>query len=86
MPKEKEPGIDIEEQKDDNRPWKGTVRFRIDSAMREPDGGIARDSIKKTFNYVYDIAPDGRSLWICPGDDGASAIVTIDWAASLLRP
>ena len=47
-------GIDIEEQKDDNRPWKGTVRFRIDSAMREPDGGIARDSIKKTFNYVYD--------------------------------
>jgi hypothetical protein len=47
-------GIDIQEQKDDNRPWKGTVRFRIDSAMREPDGTISRDSIKKTFEYVYD--------------------------------
>jgi hypothetical protein len=47
-------GIDIQEVKDDNRPWKGTVRFRIDSAMREPDGTVSRDSIKKTFNYVYD--------------------------------
>jgi hypothetical protein len=47
-------GIDIQEQKDDNRPWKGTVRFRIDSAMREPDGTISKDTIKKSFNYVYD--------------------------------
>ena len=48
-------GIDLVEQpKDENRPWKGTVRFRIDSAMREPDGTISKDSIKKTFNYVYD--------------------------------
>jgi hypothetical protein len=48
-------GIDLQEQpKEENRPWKGTVRFRIDSAMREPDGTISKDSIKKTFNYVYD--------------------------------
>jgi hypothetical protein len=48
-------GIDIQEQpKDENRPWRGTVRFRIDSAMREPDGTITKDSNKKTFNYVYD--------------------------------
>ena len=47
-------GIDIQEQKDDNRPWTGTVRFRIDSAMREPDGTISKDSIQKAFNYVYD--------------------------------
>ena len=47
-------GIDIQEQKDDNRPWRGTVRFRIDSAMREPDGTISKDSIKRTFDYVYD--------------------------------
>jgi hypothetical protein len=47
--------IDIQEQpKEENRPWKGTVRFRIESAMREPDGTISRDAIKKTFNYVYD--------------------------------
>jgi len=48
-------GIDIQEQKDDDHPWKGTVRFRIDSAMREPDGSITKDSIRKTFNYVYDV-------------------------------
>jgi hypothetical protein len=47
-------GIDIQEQKDDTRPWKGTVRFRIDTSMREPDGTISKDSIKKTFNYAYD--------------------------------
>ena len=48
-------GIDLQEQpKDDTRPWKGTVRFRIDTAMREPDGTISRDSIKKKFDYVYD--------------------------------
>lgn len=47
-------GIDIQEQKDDNRPWRGTVRFRIDSAMREPDGTISKDSIKKSFDYAYD--------------------------------
>jgi hypothetical protein len=47
--------IDIQEQpNEENRPWRGTVRFRIDSAMREPDGTISKDSIKKTFNYVYD--------------------------------
>ena len=48
-------GIDLQEQpKDDTRPWKGTVRFRIDTAMREPDGTISKDSIKKKFDYVYD--------------------------------
>jgi Tol biopolymer transport system component len=39
-----------------------------------------------TFQYVYDIAPDGRSLWICPGDDAASAVVTVNWAAGLFPP
>src|SRR5687767_8467826 len=44
-------GIDLQEQpNEENRPWRGTVRFRIDSAMREPDGTISKDSIKKTFN------------------------------------
>lgn len=48
-------GVDVQEQpKDDDHPWKGTVTFRIDSAMREPDGTISKESHKKTFNYVYD--------------------------------
>src|SRR5712692_5113108 len=45
-------GVDLVEQtKDENRPWRGTVRFRIDSAMREPDGTVSKDSIKKKFDY-----------------------------------
>jgi hypothetical protein len=48
-------GIDLQEQpKDENRPWRGTVRFRIDSAMREPDGTISKESHTKKFDYVYD--------------------------------
>ena len=48
-------GIEIQEQpKDENRPWRGTVRFRIDSAMREPDGSISKESHTKKFDYVYD--------------------------------
>jgi hypothetical protein len=46
--------VEVQEQKDDNRPWRGTVRFRIESSMREPDGTISKDTIKKTFNYAYD--------------------------------
>jgi serine/threonine protein kinase len=37
---------------------------------------------RDTFNHLYDVAPDGRSLWICPGD-GASATVTVNWAPGL---
>jgi eukaryotic-like serine/threonine-protein kinase len=44
-----------------------------------------RGSRRSTFEYLYDVAPDGRSLWICPGDDGASAIVTVNWTAGLPR-
>jgi serine/threonine protein kinase len=40
---------------------------------------------RTVFEYVYDVAPDGRSLWICPGDDGASAIVAVNWATVLPR-
>jgi Tol biopolymer transport system component len=40
---------------------------------------------RATFEYLYDIAPDGRSLWICPGSDGASAIVTVNWASGLTQ-
>jgi eukaryotic-like serine/threonine-protein kinase len=44
-----------------------------------------RGTRRLTYEYVYDVAPDGRSLWICPGDDGASAIATVNWASSLPR-
>jgi eukaryotic-like serine/threonine-protein kinase len=43
-----------------------------------------RGSRRDTFNHLYDVAPDGRSLWICPGD-GASAIATVNWASRAPR-
>jgi Tol biopolymer transport system component len=53
----------------------------VTAPVRLFDG--CRGARRTTFEYVYDVAPDGRSLWICPGDDGASAIVTVNWAAAL---
>jgi hypothetical protein len=38
---------------------------------------------RTTFEYLYDVAPDGRHLWICAGDDGASAVATVNWASAL---
>jgi Tol biopolymer transport system component len=55
----------------------------VSPAVRLFEG--CRQTRRDTFNHVYDLAPDGRSLWICPGDDGASAIVTVNWATSLSR-
>jgi eukaryotic-like serine/threonine-protein kinase len=44
-----------------------------------------RGTRRLTHEYLYDVAPDGRSLWICPGDDGASAMTTVNWASGLSR-
>ncbi len=62
-----------------------TVGAGLPLAASQPvrlfDGCLAPK--RTTFEYLYDVAPDGRSVWICPGDDGASAIVTLNWAARL---
>jgi hypothetical protein len=42
-----------------------------------------RGARRATFGYLYDVAPDGRTVWICPGDDGTSAVVTVNWTAGL---
>jgi hypothetical protein len=47
--------------------------------LYEGCGGVKRT----TFEYLYDVAPDGRHLWICAGDDGASAVATVNWASAL---
>lgn len=47
-------GIDLVEQDDPKRPWKGTVRFRIISTMHDADGSETNDLIRKHFTYVYD--------------------------------
>ena len=47
-------GIDLVEQDDPKRPWKGTVRFKIVSTMHDADGSETNDVIRKNFTYVYD--------------------------------
>jgi hypothetical protein len=35
-------------------PYKGTVRFRIETRTRDVDGSVASDSFEKSFDYMYD--------------------------------
>lgn len=47
-------GVDVQEQEDSNRPYKGTIRFKIITTMRDPDGTETNDRLDKQFSYVYD--------------------------------
>jgi hypothetical protein len=35
-------------------PYKGTVRFKIETRTRDVDGSVASDSFEKSFDYMYD--------------------------------
>jgi hypothetical protein len=48
-------GVDVVEQDDKNRPYKGTIRFKIVTTMKDPDGTETNDRLDKQFNYVYDV-------------------------------
>jgi hypothetical protein len=48
--------IEIKERPDDTaRPWAGKVKFKIESATREPDGSAAVQRREKSFDYLYDV-------------------------------
>ncbi len=49
-------GIDITERNDRDRPWAGTIRFRIRSETRDMDRGPQVDEFDKQFDYVYSMA------------------------------
>ena len=50
-------GIDVAERPDDrDRPWAGTIRFRIRSETRDMDRGPVVDEFDKRFDYVYSTA------------------------------
>jgi ABC-type oligopeptide transport system substrate-binding subunit len=38
---------------DEAQPWAGTIRFKIESQMREVDGSVLRQEFEKRFDYVY---------------------------------
>jgi hypothetical protein len=35
-------------------PYKGTVRFRIETRTKDVDGSVATDQFEKSFDYMYD--------------------------------
>lgn len=49
--------VDVREQAgDDAQPWRGTIRFKIETKMRDADGTATNDRLDKTFEYAYDQA------------------------------
>jgi len=47
-------GLDVTERPDDpDRPWAGTIRFKIKSETQDTDGKVVTDEFEKRFDYVY---------------------------------
>jgi len=47
-------GLDINERADDpDKPWAGTIRFRIKSETQDTDGKVEVDEFDKQFDYLY---------------------------------
>ena len=54
--------VDVQELSGDrNRPYKGTIRFKIITTMHDADGSVTNDQLDKQFDYVYDV-PSKRWL------------------------
>jgi hypothetical protein len=50
-------GIDVTETPSDpDRPWAGTIRFRIRSETKDTDGAVVVDEFDRRFDYVYSAA------------------------------
>jgi predicted small lipoprotein YifL len=47
-------GIDVTERPNDaDRPWAGTIRFRIQSVMRDEQGVVTTDEFERRFDYLF---------------------------------
>jgi predicted small lipoprotein YifL len=47
-------GIDVTERANDpDRPWAGTIRFKIRSETKDTDGAVVVDEFDRRFDYVY---------------------------------
>jgi hypothetical protein len=47
-------GLDISERPNDpDRPWAGTIRFKIKSETKDTDGKVETDEFAKRFDYLY---------------------------------
>lgn len=47
-------GVDVTERPNDSdRPWAGTIRFKIRSETKDTDGAVVIDEFERRFDYVY---------------------------------
>jgi len=47
-------GLDVSERPNDpDRPWAGTIRFKIRSEAKDTDGKVEADEFEKRFDYLY---------------------------------
>ena len=59
-------GLDVTERpKDRDQPWAGTIRFRIQSVMRDEQGVVTTDQFERRFDYVFN-ATLGRWIFQLP--------------------
>jgi hypothetical protein len=50
-------GIDLKERPNDaDKPWEGTIRFRIRSETKNERGQVEVDEFDRNFDYVYNTA------------------------------
>jgi hypothetical protein len=46
--------VEVKERpKDEAKPFAGTIRFKIESTMKEFDGSTINQQTEKTFEYIY---------------------------------
>jgi hypothetical protein len=47
-------GLDVAERPNDvDRPWNGTIRFKIRSETKDSDGKVVTDEFARQFDYIY---------------------------------
>ena len=56
---------DVQVQKpsnEDGPPWRGTIRFKITSRVREPDGTTSTEEFVRNVEYIWDLELDGWTV------------------------
>ncbi len=65
--------VEVKEQPgNESEPWTGTIRFRIESKMKEVDGSLLTQQFEKRFDYVYSPAIKGWIIQYVPPSPAAS--------------
>jgi hypothetical protein len=61
-------GVEVKERANDpDRPWTGTIRFKVESRTREPDGTTSVARREKSFDYLYDVRAKKWQMQYAPG-------------------